>query len=61
MGGPSGVGDASMRVKHLVEVGLGLIDELSQLGHLAHLLEGKDLILLVAIDGQTGRVIAAIL
>ncbi|CAF3449092.1 unnamed protein product [Fusarium graminearum] len=35
---------------HLLEVKLGLVDELSELGDLANLLEGKNLLLLVAVD-----------
>jgi hypothetical protein len=48
-------------VKDLGHVGLLLLDELLQLGDLANLLEGKDLVLLVAIDGNTGGVVAAVL
>jgi hypothetical protein len=47
-------------VKDLCEVGLLLLDELLQLGDLANLLVGKDLVLLVAIDGDTGGVVAAV-
>ena len=61
VGGPACVGNAGVRVKDLVEVHLGLVDELPQLGHLADLLEGQDLILLVAVDGETGRVITTVL
>lgn len=41
-------------------VWLLLLDQLLQLSDLADLLEGKDLILLVAIDGETGGVVAAV-
>jgi hypothetical protein len=59
--GPASVSDAAMRVEHLCEVKFGLVDKLLQLGHLADLLEGEHLILLVAIDGKTSRVVPAIL
>jgi hypothetical protein len=61
VGGPSCVCNASVRIEDLSQVGLLLLDELLQLGNLAHFLEGKDLILLVSIYGQTGRVVATIL
>ena len=40
---------------------MGLVDELLQLGHLAHLFVGKDLVLLVAIDSYTSGVVATVL
>ena len=61
VGGPSGVCNTGVVVKDLGHVGLLLLDELLQLGDLANLLEGKDLVLLVAIDGNTGGVVAAVL
>ena len=61
VGGPSRVCNASVRIEDLSQVGLLLLDELLQLGNLAHLLEGHDLILPVTIYGQTGRVIATVL
>ena len=60
MGGPACVGDAAMRIEHLRQVQLGLVDELLELGHLAHLLEGEHLMLLVAIDSKARRVVPAI-
>jgi hypothetical protein len=36
-------------------------DQLLELGDLANLLEGEDLILLVAIDRETGGVVASVL
>ncbi len=59
--GPPRMSDAGVRLEELGQVELPPIDELSQFGHLADLLEGKDLILLVAIDRKTGRVISTIL
>jgi hypothetical protein len=61
VGGPTGVGNASVRVEDLGRIGLGLLDQLLQLGHLANLLEGKDFILLVTIDGETGGIVATVL
>ena len=49
-----------MRVEDLGQVWLALVDELLQFGDLAHLLECKDLILLVAVDGEPGGVVAAV-
>lgn len=60
VGGPSGVCNTGVVVEDLSEVGLLLLDELLQLGDLANFLEGEDLVLLVAIDGDTGGVVAAV-
>lgn len=60
MGSPAGMSNASMGVIDLGEVGLGLCNQLLQLGDFAHLLEGKDLILLVAVNSETGRVVATV-
>ena len=59
--GPPSVCNASVRIKDLLHVDIALIDELSEFGDLANLLEGKYFILLVAIDCQSCRVIAAVL
>ena len=59
--GPAGVCDADVRVEEYLDVGLLLFYYLLELGDLADLLEGKHLVLLVAIDGQTGGVVATIL
>jgi hypothetical protein len=61
VGGPASVCNAGMGVKDLRHVDARLVNELSELDHLAHLLEGKYLILLVSVDGQTSRVIASVL
>jgi hypothetical protein len=58
--GPSGVCNTSMCLERLGHVDAGLVDELLELGNLAHLLEGVDLISLVSIDGQTSRVIPTV-
>ena len=49
-----------MRVEHFGHIDAGLGDELLELDDLAHFLEGEDLVLLVAIDSQTRRVIASV-
>jgi hypothetical protein len=53
VGSPTSVGNTAMCVKDLCEIGLLLLDELLQLGDLADLLEGKDFVSLVSVDGQT--------
>ena len=53
VGGPTGVCNASMSFEGLGHVDARLGNELLELCNLAHLLEGKHLILLVAVDGQT--------
>lgn len=61
MGGPSGVCNTGVRVEDLGLVELALLDELLEGGDLADLLDGKDLVLLVTIDGETGGVVATVL
>ena len=61
VGGPSGVGNTGVAVKDLVEVEVLLLDELLQRGDLADLLDGVDLILLVAVNGKTSRVVTTVL
>jgi hypothetical protein len=58
--GPSGVCNTGVVVKDLGEIGLLLLNELLQLGDLANLLVGEDLVLLVAIDGNTRGVVTAV-
>ena len=60
MGSPASVSNASMRIEGLGQVDTRLSNELLQLGHLANLLEGKDFIFLVSVDGQTCRVVPAV-
>lgn len=57
---PSGMRNSSMRIKDLVEIWGFILNELLQLGNLANLLVSKDLILLVTVDCQTGRVISSV-
>ena len=57
---PASVCNASMGVKDFGHIGLRVGNELLELGHLAHLLECKDLVLLVTVDSQTGRVVASV-
>lgn len=59
--GPSSVGNTGVRVEDLVEVEVLLLDELFQRGDLADLLDCVDLILLVAVNGKTGRVVTTVL
>lgn len=60
VGGPAGVCDAGVGVKDFCEIWLLLLDQLLELGDLANLLEGKDFVALVAVDCETGRVVAAV-
>lgn len=59
--GPSSVCNASVGVENFAEVRLGLLNERLQLRNLADLLEGKDLVPLVAIYGEPCRVVATVL
>jgi hypothetical protein len=52
--------NSGVRVKNLAHIKGSLVDKLLQLGHLAHLLEGENLLLLVTINSETGRVISAV-
>lgn len=61
MGGPSSVGNAGVRVEDLVLVEVRLFHKLLQGGNLANLLDCKDLVLLVAVNGEAGRVVATVL
>jgi hypothetical protein len=61
VGGPSGVSNTGVRVEDLVEVEVLLVDELLEGGDLANLLDSVDLVLLVTVDGKTGRVVATVL
>lgn len=61
VGGPTGVGDTGVGVEGLGHIESTLIDQLPQLGDFANLLEGKDFILLVAIDSKPGRIVATVL
>lgn len=60
MGGPSSVCNASMRVEDFGHIDTRLVNKFSELGHLAQLFEGKDLISLVTIYSQTSRVITTV-
>lgn len=61
MGCPARVGNAGVAVEDLGLVELLLLDEFPQRRHLADLLDAEHLILLVAVDGEAGRVVAAVL
>ena len=60
VGRPAGVGDTSVRIENLCQIGLASVDGLLQLGDLSDALESDDLVLLVSIDGQTSRVVATV-
>jgi hypothetical protein len=49
-----------MRIKDLLHIDLALLNEVSEFGNLANLLEGKHLILLVAVNCQSCGVVAAV-
>jgi hypothetical protein len=55
------VGNTGVAVKDLVEVEVLLLDELLQRRDLADLLDCVDLVLLVTVNGKTGRVVTAVL
>lgn len=58
---PSGVSNPRMRFEGLGQVQVRLVDGFLQLGDLSDLLEGKDFIFLVTVDGQTGGIITTVL
>lgn len=53
--------NTGVRVEDLVQVVVLLVDQLLQGSDLADLLDGEHLVLLVAIDGKTGRVVPTVL
>lgn len=61
VGGPSSVSNAGVRVKDLCLVELGLLHELLEGGDLADLLDREHLVLLVTVNGETCRVVTAVL
>lgn len=61
MSGPAGVSNAAVGVKGLAQVERVAVDQLLELSNFADLLEGVHLIFLVAIDGETGRVVPTVL
>lgn len=60
VGSPAGVCDTSVRIEDLGQIGLGLLNQLLELDHLANLLVSKHLVLLVSVDSESGRVIATV-
>jgi hypothetical protein len=60
MGGPSGVSDAGVGLENLGQIWLLSLDQFLQFGDLADFLEGKHLILLITVDGETSGVVAAV-
>ena len=57
MSSPTRVSDTSMRAEGLGHIGLLLGNKLLELDDLSNFLERKDLIPLVAVDGQTCRIL----
>ena len=60
MSGPTSVRDTSMRLEGFGQVGLALINEFPKLSNLSHFLESTNFILLIAIYGETRRVVASV-
>jgi hypothetical protein len=60
VGGPSGVSDAGVGVEDLGQIRLLGLDQFLQFGDLADFLEGKHLVLLVTVYGETSGVVAAV-
>lgn len=60
VGGPSGVCNTGMRVKDLGHVDARVVNQLSELGNLAHLFECEDFISLVTVDSKTGRIVTSV-
>lgn len=58
--GPSCVCDTGVVVENLGQIWLLLLDQLLEHGDLSDFLECKDFVLLVAIDGETSRVISTV-
>jgi hypothetical protein len=57
---PSCVCNTSVGIEDLVKIWLLLLDELLQFCNFANLLECKDLVLLVSIDGKTSRIVTTV-
>ena len=57
---PSGVGNAGVRDERSIEIGLGLLDQLLQLGNLAHFLESKNIPFLITVHSDTCRIVTAV-
>jgi hypothetical protein len=59
--GPSGVSNSCMRIERLFEVDTGFANQGFQFGNLSYLLKGKNLVLLVTVDGEPRRVVPTVL
>jgi hypothetical protein len=60
VGCPSGVCNTAVGIEDLGKIWLLILNQFLQLGHLANLLECKDLLLLVAIYGEASGVVATV-
>ena len=60
VGGPSRVSNTAVCVKGFAHIKARLGHQLPEFGHLAHLFECEDLILLVAVDCETGGVVTSV-
>jgi hypothetical protein len=49
-----------VRIEDLGQIGLGLLNQLLELDHLADLLVSKHLVLLISVDSETGGIIATV-
>ena len=60
MSGPSSVCNAGVGVKDFSHIDARVVDELPEFDHLAHLLEGEDLISLVTVHSEACGVVATV-
>lgn len=60
MGSPAGVGNTGMGVKGLGGIGIAFGDEMAETVDLADFFESQDFIFAVAVDSETGRIVASI-
>ena len=58
--GPSSVSNSCVGIEDLVEVEVGLVDELLERDDLADLLDCEHLVLLVTVNSETGGIVAAV-
>lgn len=61
MGSPSCVSDSGVRNECVIKINAALLDQLPQLDDLANLLVSVDLVLLIAVNGDTGGIVSTVL